>query len=228
MLVASSRRQPVRAMFDFKNASAKERQQEYKRIAVDSGDDRFFTARELNHLPRILMDGEQVLAFSSGLMDGNTWLIVLTDKRVIFLDKGLLYGLRQVSVDLDRINSVASNTGLLFGDILITDGARQRKIEDVAKRSVGIFTNKVQEAIDARKIYLRPGRAQQVERDEVRAKVVPAPAIVEPPPSAPVTTTVAPAHDAALDADSTSTGCAAIVALVGLGMLVYTIFRWVF
>jgi hypothetical protein len=32
------------------------------------------------------MDGEQVLAFASGVMDNSTWLIALTDHRVIFLD----------------------------------------------------------------------------------------------------------------------------------------------
>ena len=79
-------------MFDFKNASKKELRKEYKRIAKATGDDQFFTKRELNHLPAVLFDEEQVLAFSSGMMDGNTWLIALTDRRVIFLDKGLLFG----------------------------------------------------------------------------------------------------------------------------------------
>ena len=36
-------------MFDFKNASKKALQQEYKRIAKATGDDRFFTKKELNH-----------------------------------------------------------------------------------------------------------------------------------------------------------------------------------
>ena len=47
-------------MFDFKNASKKALQQAYKRIAKATGDDRFFTKKELNHLPKVLMDGEQV------------------------------------------------------------------------------------------------------------------------------------------------------------------------
>ena len=72
-------------MFDFKNASKKERKKEYKRIAKEIGDDQFFTKKELKYLPEILMENEQVLAFSSGVMDGNTWLITLTNERVIFL-----------------------------------------------------------------------------------------------------------------------------------------------
>ena len=71
-------------MFDFKNASKKELKNEYEKIAKEMGDDQFFTKKELNYLPEILMEGEQVLAFTSGLMDNNTWLISLTDKRIIF------------------------------------------------------------------------------------------------------------------------------------------------
>lgn len=48
-------------MFDFKNTSKQELKAEYNRIAREIGDAQFFTKKELNHLPEILMDGEQVL-----------------------------------------------------------------------------------------------------------------------------------------------------------------------
>ena len=41
-------------MFDFKNASAKELDKEYKRIADEIGDDQFFTKKELRYLPEML------------------------------------------------------------------------------------------------------------------------------------------------------------------------------
>ena len=131
----------------FKNASKKALQQEYKRIAKATGDDRFFTKKELNHLPKVLMDGEQVLAFSSGLMDGNTWLIALTDKRVIFLDKGLLYGLRQTTIPIDKISAVSGETGIIFGKITINAGHGEKKITQVLKGTVLPFTNKLSEVI---------------------------------------------------------------------------------
>ncbi|OED08128.1 PH domain-containing protein [Burkholderia sp. A2] len=134
-------------MFDFKNSTKEALKAEYKRIAQEIGDDQFFTKKELNHLPEILMDGEQVLAFSSGLMDGNTWLIVLTDHRVVFLDKGLIYGLKQVSINLDKVNSVSGTTGIMFGEIRIEDGASERIVKNVWKKTVVPFTNKVRDAI---------------------------------------------------------------------------------
>ncbi|MDR1850428.1 MAG: PH domain-containing protein [Zoogloeaceae bacterium] len=137
--------------FDFKNASRDERKREYDRIAKEIGDDQFFTKKELNHLPEILSAGEQVLAFTSGLMDGNTWLITLTDKRIIFLDKGMIYGLKQTAIDLDKVNSVSGETGIFFGKITISDGGASRVIDNVWKKTVVVFTNKVRDAIEARK-----------------------------------------------------------------------------
>jgi hypothetical protein len=143
-------------VFDFKNASAAERKTEYERIAREIGDDQFFTKKELGYLPEILFDGEQVLAFTSGIMDGNTWLISLTDKRIIFLDKGMIFGLKQTVIDLDKVNAVSGETGLLLGKISIQDGASTRTIENVWKKTVVKFTNKVRDAIEARKVTSRP------------------------------------------------------------------------
>ena len=136
----------------------------YKKIAREMGDDQFFTKKELNYLPEILRDGEEVLAFSSGLMDGNTWLITLTNKRIIFLDKGIIYGLKQATIDLKKVNSVTCTTGLLLGTITITDGARDRTIKNVLKKTVKPFINKVQDAVEA----LSPQQQQQGNDDPLQ------------------------------------------------------------
>ena len=153
--------------FDFKRASQADRKREYDRIAKEIGDDQFFTKKELNHLPEVLSDGEQVLAFTSGLMGANTWLITLTDRRIIFLDKGMIYGLKQTTIDLDKVNSVSGQTGLIFGKIIIEDGASSRVIENVWKKTVVAFTNKVRDAIEARKSAARPVAMQHIEDDVV-------------------------------------------------------------
>ncbi|HSB95814.1 MAG TPA: PH domain-containing protein [Spongiibacteraceae bacterium] len=137
--------------FDFKNATRAELRSEYDRIGKEMGDFQFFTKRELFHLPKILADTEQVLAFTSGLMDNNTWLIALTDRRIIFLDKGMIYGLKQAAIDLDKINAISGETAILFGTIKIEDGARERVIANVWKKTVVPFTNRVRDAIEARR-----------------------------------------------------------------------------
>ncbi len=135
-------------MINLKTASKSERQAYYNRIAEEMGDDQFFTKKELHYLPEVLRDGEQVLAFTSGLKDGNTWLIVLTDRRILFLDKGMIYGLKQESIPLNRVNSISGNTGLLLGKIVITDGSRSHEITNVWKKTVKRFTNRCQEELD--------------------------------------------------------------------------------
>lgn len=137
--------------FNFKTATKEQLQNEYNRIAAAMDDSQFFTKKELHHLPEVLAESEQVLAFSSGFMNNNTWLITLTDRRILFLDKGLIYGLTQLSIDLDKVNTISGETGLIFGSMMITDGAQNYLIKNVWKKTVKTFTNMAQHAIDARK-----------------------------------------------------------------------------
>lgn len=78
-------------------------------------------------------------------MDGNTWLITLTNKRVIFLDKGMLFGVKQIDVNLQNIVSVGGKTGLLLGEITISTSGQNYTIKNVMKASVIPFTNLVNE-----------------------------------------------------------------------------------
>ena len=115
-------------------------------IAHQSRDDRFFTTKELDVLPDVLAPYEQVLGFSSGYLDGNSWLIVITDQRILFLDKGMFFGLKQVSIELSRVNSFETQSGLLFGEILIGANAGVYRIEQVFKKTVIPFTQTMREA----------------------------------------------------------------------------------
>lgn len=137
--------------FDFKNASRAELENQFFLLAQQPHSAELFTKKELYHLPEIVSAGEQIIAYTSGLMSGNTWLIALTDRRVIFLDKGIVYGLKQVIIDLDKINAVSCKTGLMFGEIAITDGASTKKISNVPKATAAPFAAKIQEALESRK-----------------------------------------------------------------------------
>lgn len=155
-------------MLDFTTASPEHLSIVYKEIAKEIGDDRFFTTKELDVLPRILSPDEQVLSFSSGLMDGNTWLIVLTDTRVLFLDKGMFFGLKQSSIDLENIIAIDGETGLMFGSISISMAAGPREIKNVWKRTVNPFIKKVRQAVD----FKRRGEKLLSPNVEIDAPVV--------------------------------------------------------
>ena len=138
-------------MLDFTTADGAERKRAYDAIAKELGDDQFFTSKELDTLPKILAPMEQVLSFSSGIMDGNTWLIVLTDTRVLFVDKGMIFGLKQTSIDLESIVTIDGETGLIMGTIRVSTAAGPREIRNVWKRTVNPFINKVRAATAARR-----------------------------------------------------------------------------
>jgi len=109
----------------------------------------FGTKKEIKYLPEILESDESVLYLTSGMMDGSTWLVVCTPKRVIFLDKGMLYGLQQRETPLEKINAIEQKTGLIFGEIGIVDGASRMVIKNCAKKTVKPFVAAVNKARQA-------------------------------------------------------------------------------
>lgn len=121
--------------------------------------DTFGTKKEIKSLPEILRDGELIKGLTSGFYDGNTWLIVCTNYRLIFLDKGMIYGLKQVDIPLDKVNSVQCETGLFFATVVVWDGASKIQIEQIAKKHGKEFTNKVNDALHE---YKNIGRQPQI------------------------------------------------------------------
>lgn len=106
------------------------------------------TRKEVSELPDILSKDENIKAMTSGLTDGNTWLIVCTNKRVLMLDKGMVYGLKMIDIPLDRINSISHSKGMVLGKIAITDGATTRMIENIANTTISFFVDAVNKEIE--------------------------------------------------------------------------------
>ena len=105
------------------------------------------TKKEIKELPNILHEDEELLYITSGLLDGTTWLISCTSKRIIFLDKGMIFGLKQKEIPLDKINSIEQKTGLVLGEIHIWDGASKMEIKSISKKTVKPMVDALNEAI---------------------------------------------------------------------------------
>ncbi|MCS4448526.1 PH domain-containing protein [Clostridium botulinum] len=74
-------------------------QQQMKEVNVT---DTFGTKKEIKFLPEVLREDEEIKYMTSGFLDGNTWLVTCTNKRVIFLDKGMIFGLKQKEIPLEK------------------------------------------------------------------------------------------------------------------------------
>lgn len=108
----------------------------------------FYTGKEIRYLPKIMGEGEEIVALTSGYLDGRTWLAVCTNRRVIMLHRGMFFGLRQIQMNLDRIQAIDSSYTIFFGSIRVWDGASAININMVLKASIAPFVKATQEAID--------------------------------------------------------------------------------
>lgn len=122
--------------------TAKQVEQQIKSIGEF---DRFFTRKEIKYLPEVMRPGENIKAMTSGFLNGTTWLIVATDQRILFLDKGMFFGLKQVEIPLKAITAIVNKQGILFGGINITAASVSHSITMIDKKDV----KRVSEVISA-------------------------------------------------------------------------------
>ncbi len=108
----------------------------------------FYTKKEINYLPEILIDGEEIRALTSGYVQNRTILAVCTNRRLLFLDKGMFFGLRQWQMALDRVQSIDGNYLIMFGAIRIWDGASAVNMNMVWAKSIDPFIKATRSAID--------------------------------------------------------------------------------
>jgi len=71
----------------------------------------FLTKKEIRELPNILSDNEEVVDLVPGFYSGGNGILVATPKRLVFVDKGMLYGLKVEDFPLDKVTSIQCETG---------------------------------------------------------------------------------------------------------------------
>jgi hypothetical protein len=71
--------------------------------------------KELTKLPSMLHEHEQVVNLVQGRYEGNEGLIVATDRRVLFIDEGLVRSHRE-DFPYERISSVQCSKGSMSGE----------------------------------------------------------------------------------------------------------------
>lgn len=115
--------------------------------------DSFGTKKELKVLPDYLEDDEVVFALASGIMSqtqtsnafdwgANTWLVVLTNERFLFLDHAMLTkSVDTQSFHHDSVQAVSASQGLVLGKIQVDLGARVIVIDNCQKAHVKVIAD---------------------------------------------------------------------------------------
>lgn len=112
-----------------------------KQAAIDdalnkiSGAGKFLTKREIKELPSVLWDGELPMHLVDGRYNKGYGILVATDRRLVFMDKGL-FSLKVEDFPYDRILSVEAKTGMVMGQLTIHTAAGKEEIQQVTKERV--------------------------------------------------------------------------------------------
>ncbi len=121
--------------------------------------------KEIAYLPEIIERGEIIHAITSGSWKARSSLIVATKRRVLFICKGVLFGLEQAEVPLKEISAISHKIGIMYGELKISTSSGTHVIGDISKSNVSNFSRTLnnlihnpQETIDRTQIETTENR----------------------------------------------------------------------
>ena len=109
---------------------------------------KFGKKRGIRKLPEYLNAGEAVLAIAGGMVSSKNGLLVATDRRAMFMVEDL-FNHSFEDFAYDRITTVNSSSGPLFGKIIIHTAGAARVIEQVAKGEAEAVAAIIRERVEA-------------------------------------------------------------------------------
>lgn len=115
------------------------------------GFEAFLGRKEIKELPNILWHDERVDNIIQGTYNNGNGILVATNKRLVFVDKGLLFGLKVEDFPFDKISSIQYETGIIFGKLTIFTSGNKAVIDNVLKKKVRVFGDSVRARISSHK-----------------------------------------------------------------------------
>lgn len=106
---------------------------------------------EIKELPNIIRDGELIKDIVMGIYSSGSGILVATNKRLIFVYKGLMWGLKVEDFPFDKISSIQYELGMITGDLIIFASGNEAKIKAVANDRCRQFCENVRELISTPK-----------------------------------------------------------------------------
>jgi PH (Pleckstrin Homology) domain-containing protein/putative oligomerization/nucleic acid binding protein len=113
------------------------------------------TRGEVKELPRILWPDELPLKVIRGSYGSGAGILVATDRRLIFIDKGLM-SLKVEDFGYDKITSVQYRTGMVLGEIDVLASGNRATFKNIEKARVREFGDWLRARISAPKASAAP------------------------------------------------------------------------
>jgi len=108
------------------------------------------TRGEVKELPKILWPDELPLKVVRGSYENGTGLLVATDRRLLFINKGMV-SLKVEDFGYDKITSLQYKTGMMFGEIDVLASGNRATFKNIEKAHVRDFADWVRARISAPK-----------------------------------------------------------------------------
>lgn len=105
--------------------------------------------KEVKELPHILRENEHIENAATGILESSYCLLVVTDQRIILVDKGIFYGLKVHEIGYDKLSSIEYKTGLVFGELLFTTSGSVMVIKNIAKQYITPIYESIHSVWDA-------------------------------------------------------------------------------
>jgi transitional endoplasmic reticulum ATPase len=131
---------------------------------------------ELRELPKLLQPGEDVVSLVQGFLRGRPGVLVATTERLLFLDKGWLFGLHCEQFEYAQLNAVQYDGGLVWARITVISSGGSADLERAPGDAARAFCESVQPLL---------GRATRPRVTAVEQPADPNAPVVTPPQSLP-------------------------------------------
>lgn len=126
----------------------------FSRIAHETGDVAVLRRRELAMLASSTGDGEDVFGLTHGVMDSRTWIVALTDVRLILISHPRMRGKRRIEIALQDLESIVPVIGRFTSALQIATMTGRHVIGRVPRTAVESF------ALTTSKLSVLCGRRQ--------------------------------------------------------------------
>lgn len=118
----------------------------------------FFARKEIRELPNILSVDEKIVYLVEGRnnISNHHIILVATDRRLIFVDKEFMYGLKVEDFSYDKVSSIQYETEFMLASIDIHASGNIVEIDKVGKYEAELFCEKVRDFMSRPKEYFQP------------------------------------------------------------------------
>ncbi len=111
-----------------------------------NGASRFLGRWEINELPKLLWEDEEIMRLSDGSYNSGIGIVVATNRRIIFINKGLL-SCQVEDFAYNKISSIQCNQGIMLGTLVIYAAGNRACIDNMGKTDAQYFADYVRAKI---------------------------------------------------------------------------------